>query len=432
MTAQTHRLGEVLRTAREAKGVDLTRAERETKIRSRYLSALERGEYRELPGSVYTRGFLRNYALYLGLDPEYLIDLYRLETATQATESPTVPAPPRPIAARRSRAFVVTPGAVVASILTILVGVLVVWLGWEFVNFARTPELRILEPAGDVTGYTQMRYTIRGVTEPNARVSVDGLRENPSVDADEEGSFRVTVNLVPGSNVITLTAFDPLTRRDSEQISRTITVVAATVTPSQAPAPAPALAQPAEGAVLAGPIQVAGSAGPGVTVEVSATLVSPAPLGFSATDMSGDAVALAPPPPAAPAPVRLTAGADGAFGGELVAGPGTWELLVWETGAPEPAVRRQVTITPPAGLVGELRVDGGASYLEVEQDGEPIGGVSGGISDAGDRVPLAAQTELRIRAGNAGAVAVALNGMELGAMGDAGEVVEWTITRTDG
>lgn len=430
MTDQTHRLGEVLRTAREAKGVDLTRAERETKIRSRYLSALERSEYRELPGAVYTRGFLRNYGVYLGLDPEYLIDLYRLETATQTTERPTVPAPPRPIAARRSRAFVVTPGAVVASILTILVGVLVVWLGWEFVNFARTPELRILEPAGDVTGYTQMRYTIRGITEPNARVSVDGLRENPSVDADEEGSFRVTVNLVPGSNVITLTAFDPLTRRDSEQISRTITVVAATVTPS--PAPAPALAQPAEGATLAGPIQVAGSAAPGVMVEVSATLVSPAPLAFQATDLSGDPVALAPPPPPAPAPVRLTAGADGAFAGELAVGPGTWELLVWETGAPEPAVRRQVTITPPAGLVGELRVDGGASYLEVEQDGEPIDGVSGGISDAGDRVPLAAQSELRIRAGNAGAVGIALNGVDLGAMGDAGEVVEWRITRTDG
>ena len=48
--------------ARERKGVDLYRAERDTKIRARYLAALERGEYRELPGAVYTKGFLRNYA----------------------------------------------------------------------------------------------------------------------------------------------------------------------------------------------------------------------------------------------------------------------------------------------------------------------------------------------------------------------------------
>ena len=105
-----HKLGEVLRTAREAKGVDLTRVERDTKIRARYLTALENGEYRDLPGAVYTKGFLRNYGLYLGLDPEYLIDLYRLESSTAAGERASVAPPPRPIAVRRSRGFVLTPG----------------------------------------------------------------------------------------------------------------------------------------------------------------------------------------------------------------------------------------------------------------------------------------------------------------------------------
>ena len=69
--------------------MDLARVERDTKIRERYLSALERGEYRELPGAVYTKGFLRNYGAYLGLDPEYLIDLYRLETSAVAAERPS-------------------------------------------------------------------------------------------------------------------------------------------------------------------------------------------------------------------------------------------------------------------------------------------------------------------------------------------------------
>ena len=56
-------LPERLYAARERKGVDLYRAERDTKIRARYLAALERGEYGELQGDVYTKGFLRNYAL---------------------------------------------------------------------------------------------------------------------------------------------------------------------------------------------------------------------------------------------------------------------------------------------------------------------------------------------------------------------------------
>ena len=125
---EIHKLGEVLRAAREERGVDLARVERDTKIRSRYLSALERGAYRELPGAVYTKGFLRNYGSYLGLDTEYLVDLYRLESAVTPVERPSVQAPPRPIASRRSGAFVITPGAVLAALLTVGVALFIVYL----------------------------------------------------------------------------------------------------------------------------------------------------------------------------------------------------------------------------------------------------------------------------------------------------------------
>src|SRR5512146_3542278 len=90
-------LPERLVQARERKGVDLYRAERDTKIRARYLAALERGEYRELPGDVYTKGFLRNYALYLGLDPEEVVGQWRRERGDTPTPK-TVLTVPRPIA----------------------------------------------------------------------------------------------------------------------------------------------------------------------------------------------------------------------------------------------------------------------------------------------------------------------------------------------
>jgi transcriptional regulator with XRE-family HTH domain len=72
-------ISDKLRAAREAKGLDLYRAERDTKIRVRFLSALENGDYAELPGDVYARGFLRNYATYLGLDPDAAEVEWRLE-----------------------------------------------------------------------------------------------------------------------------------------------------------------------------------------------------------------------------------------------------------------------------------------------------------------------------------------------------------------
>jgi hypothetical protein len=220
------KLGEVLRTAREAKFIDLARVERDTKIRVRYLAALENGEYRDLPGTVYTRGFLRNYGLYLGLDPDYLVDLYRLELGASADRR-TLPLPPQPIAARQRRPFVVTSSAVAAVILTLLVIAFAVYLVGEFVTFARTPDLRITDPAADLASFDGSQYLIVGITEPNATITTDGLRENPSAKADAQGAFSVLVGLVPGANVITMVANDPLTGRSSAAVRRTITVVAA-------------------------------------------------------------------------------------------------------------------------------------------------------------------------------------------------------------
>ncbi|MGH7359578.1 MAG: helix-turn-helix domain-containing protein, partial [Candidatus Rokuibacteriota bacterium] len=285
---ELHKLGEVLRTAREAKGVDLARVERDTKIRVRYLSALETGEYRDLPGSVYTKGFLRNYGAYLGLDADYLIDLYRLESGGVAPERLTVPTPPRPIATRRSRSFVLTPGAVVAAVLTVGVGFFVFYLVSEFVTFARTPELTITEPVSDIAGYPGTSFTIRGITEPNARVTVDGLRQNPTVTADANGAFSIRVSLVPGRNVITLVASDPVTGRDSPAVSRTIEVGGDE--PSPTPGGALAVSVPEDGATLSGPIELRGTATAGTIVTVAATSIAPAVPGLRVVTLAGQDV----------------------------------------------------------------------------------------------------------------------------------------------
>jgi cytoskeletal protein RodZ len=425
---RVHQLGEVLRTAREAKGVDLARVERDTKIRERYLSALERGEYRELPGAVYTKGFLRNYGAYLGLDPEYLIDLYRIETGAVTVERPAVA--PRPLAARRARALVLTPNVVAAALLTIAVGGFIAYLAYEFVNFARQPELTITDPVGNVSGYTDDTITVRGITAPNATITVRGLPENPTVVADEHGAFRVRLGLLPGSNEFTLQARDPVTNRDSEEETRVVVVerdVAAS--PSASPATI-TLASPAPDATVQSPVAVSGSAAPNAALTVTASLVSaPAPT-FTVTDAGGGAVAFSPPAPAAPAPVTLTANATGDFSGTVALPAGTWDLTV-APAAGDPVTTR-VTVAPGEGLAGALTLVGGDSYLELDADGAPVAGVSGTIAAAGDRIDVTAARELRIRAGNAGAVHVTINGIDIGAMGSAGAVVEWRISRSGG
>lgn len=68
--------GQMLRAAREEKQWSLTYTEEITKIRVRYIQALEAEEYGILPGTTYAKGYLRTYAKHLGLNPDEIIALY--------------------------------------------------------------------------------------------------------------------------------------------------------------------------------------------------------------------------------------------------------------------------------------------------------------------------------------------------------------------
>ncbi|MBI2683829.1 MAG: DUF4115 domain-containing protein [Actinobacteria bacterium] len=69
-------IGSSLREARQRRGLDLPACERETKIRAKYLRAMEDDEFETLPAPTYVRGFLKTYAEFLGLDGRLVIDEY--------------------------------------------------------------------------------------------------------------------------------------------------------------------------------------------------------------------------------------------------------------------------------------------------------------------------------------------------------------------
>src|SRR5436189_252883 len=69
-------VGEALRKARAKRGIELSEVERVTKIREKFLQAMEEDRWEALPGPSYVRGFLSIYAQYLGLDEGALLDEY--------------------------------------------------------------------------------------------------------------------------------------------------------------------------------------------------------------------------------------------------------------------------------------------------------------------------------------------------------------------
>ena len=87
-------LGETLRQARLDKSVSIAEAARDTRIRRTYLEALEAEDTASLPPPVYSRGFVRTYAEYLGLNAQAMVDLY--QPPARREPGPTLrPAVPR-------------------------------------------------------------------------------------------------------------------------------------------------------------------------------------------------------------------------------------------------------------------------------------------------------------------------------------------------
>src|SRR4029077_14779742 len=71
-------IGNSLREARTRKGLDFPELEQGTKIRAKYLRALEDEAFETLPSATYVKGFLRTYADYLGLDGQLYVDEYNV------------------------------------------------------------------------------------------------------------------------------------------------------------------------------------------------------------------------------------------------------------------------------------------------------------------------------------------------------------------
>jgi len=102
-------LGNELRHAREEKGISLVEAEAATRIKERYLKALEVNDWAALPTQVQARGFLRNYAVYLGLDEGQVMARFSQATRNAGVSLPPSPAADSPVLTTRADGAVFRP-----------------------------------------------------------------------------------------------------------------------------------------------------------------------------------------------------------------------------------------------------------------------------------------------------------------------------------
>ena len=150
-------IGNSLREARLRQGYELPRVEADTKIRAKYLKALEEEHFEVLPGETYVKGFLRTYAEYLGLDGQLYVD----EFNSRFTREEEPLAPPRP-RRQTSRSRAVESNFVIVALAGIIAITILVVVAWKFGSSGAeptTPQVGGAVPPADTTGTTSRQDT---------------------------------------------------------------------------------------------------------------------------------------------------------------------------------------------------------------------------------------------------------------------------------
>lgn len=446
-------VGDMLHAAREKKGVDLYRAERDTKIRARHLAALEAGDFAALPGSVYVKGFLRNYAQYLGLDPAEVLERWH-ETEepmprASGRDGVAVVVPPQPLTDPRS-GFTLTPGVLVAAVLAIVVLAFGAYVGLQLVRFAQVPALTLDGPSVMTLDADDTSVTITGAAPGGATVDAFDALQQPagSTVADGEGNWSLDLRVQKGQNDFTIRTRDPETGKDAEPMRMIVTVPVSAV-PSEPPTPAPT--------ALPGILPAAsGSVAPSIDVEPSASAaptVGPATLELSSPrqgSRSGDAKVtvkgrtdaarvrvrarwLGPGKrPGDPGTVEVRV-RKGAFEHELVLAPGRWEVVV-DTVATDALkstrVRRRVRVDYRGFVVVLGARPGGKAWIQVTVDGVEYD--SGSTLRSGERTVIQAKEMVVFRTRSERRLLVGVKGDAPTQLSDRPGGGTWSITDGEG
>jgi cytoskeletal protein RodZ len=195
-------LGEDLKKRREEMDFSLEQVGREINVASKYLGALEKGDYQKLPGDIYVRNFIKSYTHFLKLDSEKFLEQYADEQAiSQAVSSRCQTAEHWfKIFARRFFGWI-TPTIIrrlaFAGVIFIILG----YLGFKAMAFMETPKLVIDSPQDNIQ-IDQPTIIVNGSTEPETTVTIN----DQQINVDESGKFSKDVALQDGVNSIKIVA----------------------------------------------------------------------------------------------------------------------------------------------------------------------------------------------------------------------------------
>lgn len=184
-------VGQILKRKRRVENLSLDEVEKKTRIKKKFLKSLEEDSFKPLPSEAYARGFVKNYAEFLGLPAEKMLAIFRRQIRREERSS----LPFKRI--RQQSPWKITPERIKGILILFLLLLFFGYLFKQYQFLTTGPSLRLFEPQNNLL-VRQEKIVVRGKTEPEAKIFINDLAVYP----DDQGEFSQEILLSEGRNEI--------------------------------------------------------------------------------------------------------------------------------------------------------------------------------------------------------------------------------------
>lgn len=189
-------VGQRLHNERIHRKLTLDEVATATKIKSRFLAAIEKGDYNKLPSPAYAQGFVRNYAAFLGLPKNEITALFKREFDEKRAFKLL------PESFTRTKEFPLRRIKIQQSIFVIfgIILILGIYLFYQYRSAFIPPAVTVSSPAENAV--VSQVITVSGTVDSDASVTVNNIPVTLATD----GSFTKKIALFPGKETIIIRA----------------------------------------------------------------------------------------------------------------------------------------------------------------------------------------------------------------------------------
>lgn len=206
-------VGNLLKKAREHSGKQVEEIAQTIRIKPEYLYKIENNDFSSFNSSTFVKGFIRSYASYLGLDAENIVALFRRQIGEE-----DVPLKAKKTLVRQKN-IVVSPTSLMSLAIIVFFVIVFLFLLSQFYKLQQPPTLTIVQPTTAIFTAETPTYEIKGFTEENALVSVNGT----PLQLRDDSTFSLPVELKEGDNSFTFDAWKK--NIDGKHATQIVTII---------------------------------------------------------------------------------------------------------------------------------------------------------------------------------------------------------------